>query len=352
MQKVEVLFLVFLIFFVATLCSSASVSSDETKEKDLMTSITGLNPSNLHEELKSGKLFVKFYAPWCGFCQKLAPTWEKLATELEGQIKVVKVDCSNVTTESICAYFDVTSFPTLKLINNGKVTTYDGERDLEKMKKWALQTEPDGNLPDLSSVGKKVKKNKWSKDSRIIDLYDFNMHEIKSGTWFIEFYADWCSVCNAFIPKIEKLAADEQLKHIKIAKANIELLPSPFLRAFSISRVPTLRYVVDGQLYNMSYHDQPLQIIVNYLLNDYKEEESSPLPAFLASLTPESPKIDSNSIPHQPTETTFVKLLTSNETSAIMGICAGLCLFVFGFIFGRFTAPQPTQTRPAKLKKK
>jgi thiol-disulfide isomerase/thioredoxin len=37
--------------------------------------------------------FVKFYAPWCPHCQRLAPLWTRLAMELKNQVDVAEVNC-------------------------------------------------------------------------------------------------------------------------------------------------------------------------------------------------------------------------------------------------------------------
>jgi protein disulfide-isomerase A1 len=82
-------------------------------------------------------IFVEFYAPWCGHCKRLAPEYEKVATELKGKIAVAKVDCT--TEEGTCQQQGIQGFPTLKLFRNGKPLDYEGERSAAAIVSFALK---------------------------------------------------------------------------------------------------------------------------------------------------------------------------------------------------------------------
>jgi thiol-disulfide isomerase/thioredoxin len=75
-------------------------------------------------------VFANFYAPWCVWCQRLAPTWEAFAEKVEaGQfgIKVIKVDC--VEHRDLCAEQVIRAFPTLRLYKGGKAIAPDYRED-------------------------------------------------------------------------------------------------------------------------------------------------------------------------------------------------------------------------------
>ena len=68
-----------------------------------------LNESDFDFHTALDVTFVKFYAPWCGFCQRLAPTWEELAvedfSELQQEVKIAKIDCTKYS--SVCQQYKV-----------------------------------------------------------------------------------------------------------------------------------------------------------------------------------------------------------------------------------------------------
>lgn len=64
-------------------------------------------------------VLVDFFATWCGPCRMIAPIIEELASELEGEAVIGKV---NVDEEpGLAQRFGVMSIPTLIVMKGGKV---------------------------------------------------------------------------------------------------------------------------------------------------------------------------------------------------------------------------------------
>ena len=74
-----------------------------------------------HEVLKSDSpVLVDFWAPGCPPCAAIAPVLEKLATEMSGKAKFVKV---NAAQERVTASkYGVQAVPTLFIFKGGEVT--------------------------------------------------------------------------------------------------------------------------------------------------------------------------------------------------------------------------------------
>ena len=81
-------------------------------------------------------VLVKFYAPWCGHCKRLAPDYVKLANKFKGidSILIVKIDA----TENEIEGFDIQEFPTLKFFpaNNKDGIDYTGKKDASSLEEF------------------------------------------------------------------------------------------------------------------------------------------------------------------------------------------------------------------------
>lgn len=103
---------------------------------------------------------VKFFAPWCGHCKKMAPDFIEAAAELKG--KAVLVDLDATVEKDLAKKYDVRGFPTLKLFSKGEVVSdYKGGRTKDAIIEYINRA----MLPSVTECDDSDAVNKFVKDN-------------------------------------------------------------------------------------------------------------------------------------------------------------------------------------------
>lgn len=232
-----------------------------------------LNEKSFAKHVETGDHFVKFYAPWCGHCQRMAPAWAELAKAFEDsdKVKIAKIDCTQA--QSICQANEVRGYPTIQYIRAGKlVEAYKGGRDLASFKDF-INTMTNSEGKEATPAAEEVKSSVAHINKDNFDA------EIKEGVTFVKFFAPWCGHCKRLAPTWEELSGKfADIDGVKIGKvdctednnANRELCT-----AQGVSGFPTLHIYKNGEKieeYNGKRAIGDLEAFVNKHLGNAKDE--------------------------------------------------------------------------------
>src|SRR6266550_6240953 len=99
--------------------SSADLRS-RNEAKLMAANVLELTDANWKSEVLDAAVpvMVDFWAPWCGPCRMLAPTIEKLAGELEGRVKIGKMNTDE--NQETPGGLRISAIPTVLIFQGGK----------------------------------------------------------------------------------------------------------------------------------------------------------------------------------------------------------------------------------------
>jgi len=113
------------------------LKSEAIPKQSTVDGVTTLVGKSFKSEIEeSGKpALIEFYAPWCGHCKQLAPTWDKLGKQFEDDdVVIAKMDS---TANDAPANYEVRGFPTIYYKSaTGQPEKYQGGRELDDFVKF------------------------------------------------------------------------------------------------------------------------------------------------------------------------------------------------------------------------
>ncbi|CAK5092580.1 unnamed protein product [Meloidogyne enterolobii] len=90
---------------------------------------------------------IDFYAPWCSHCIQFAPTFERLAQVLNGQVRLGKIDCERFNW--ICENAQINYFPQILL--------YFGTKNYKRQETRGMEISTDGTT-NVEIIAKTVRE--------------------------------------------------------------------------------------------------------------------------------------------------------------------------------------------------
>ncbi|GJP44650.1 hypothetical protein CLOM_g4016 [Closterium sp. NIES-68] len=195
--------------------------------------VVDLTPANFGEYVGGERaVFVKFFAPWCGHCQKVAPEYERVAGAVKDvpALAVGKVNCDE--HKDLCSQHAIRSFPTFRWFSAHHTTpeNFKGRRDADDFlnfinEKLGTRVTLPGAVSHVLSL---------CTDSFNHAALDDSVHAL------VMFYTQGSRQSRGLFPMFEKVAAAFRAeKSVVVARVDVDRCPE-LKHKYSISVTPAL----------------------------------------------------------------------------------------------------------------
>ena len=161
--------------------------------------------------------FLLFYAPWCGWCKRIAPDFIKATQDLQGnsEVELMVVDATQWQVSH--PKIQIQGFPTIFLFKkDDKVNPieYNGDRSSSDLVKFI------NTYTNSANIQLNVQEVSVGSDTPIDITDNFKQLVIDSQEdVIVMFYAPWCGWCKKMLPDYNKLAS-----HFKDLSSKLKIM--------------------------------------------------------------------------------------------------------------------------------
>ncbi len=175
------------------------------------------------EASRSQPVLVDFWAEWCGPCRSLAPLIDELASELDGALRVVKIDTD--AEPALAQSHGIRSLPTLMVFRDGKPVTQavgaqplNALRELVKPYLAAVADDPLAEVRQAIAAGRHQPAAAALEAALAKDAQDFRLHPLLAECYLA---AERFEEARALLDQLPaNLAVDNEVQRL-VARLNL-----------------------------------------------------------------------------------------------------------------------------------